>query len=74
MIRIKARYRDRRLELDRPLALREGTLVEIDVRPSEDADDAERREWAEIGTDRLEQVWDNPADAIYDDWKRLYGV
>jgi hypothetical protein len=30
--------------------------------------------WAELGMDRLEAEWDNPRDAIYDDWRRLYGV
>ena len=30
--------------------------------------------WALLGTARLEEEWDNPQDAVYDDWKRLYGV
>ncbi len=30
--------------------------------------------WAELGMERLESEWDNPQDAIYDDWRRLYGV
>jgi hypothetical protein len=28
----------------------------------------------QLGTDRLEEEWDNPEDAVYDDWKKLYGV
>jgi hypothetical protein len=28
--------------------------------------------WRQFSFDRLEQEWDNPADAIYDDWKQVY--
>jgi len=73
MIRVSARYRNRVLELDSPLALPEGTVVEVLIH-LENSHEDDRQEWAELGMDRLEQEWDNPADAIYDNWKQLYGV
>ena len=74
MIRAKGRYRNQRLELDQPLALAEGTEVEIDIHLAEEAQGAEHQEWAELGIQRLEEEWENPEDAVYDDWKKLYGV
>jgi len=62
------------LELEQPLALPEGTRVEVDVYLAEEAHSSEDHAWAVLGTARLEEEWDNPEDAIYDDWKRLYGV
>jgi hypothetical protein len=35
---------------------------------------SENDEWRQLGIDRLEQEWNNERDAIYDDWRRLYGV
>ena len=74
MIRARGRYRNQSLELDEPLAIAEGAEVEIDIRLADEAQRAEHQGWAELGMDRLEQEWDNPEDAIYDDWKKLYGV
>jgi predicted DNA-binding antitoxin AbrB/MazE fold protein len=74
MIRAKGRYRNQILELDQPLALAEGTEVEIDIHLAEEAQGAEHQEWAELGIQRLEDEWENPEDAVYDDWKKLYGV
>ncbi len=74
MIRVKGRYRNQMLELDQPLALVEGTEVEIDIHLAEEAQGIEYQGWAELGMSRLEQEWDNPEDAMYDDWKKLYGV
>jgi hypothetical protein len=74
MVRAKGRYRNQTLELEQPLALPEGTPVEVDVYTPEDAQTAEAQEWASLGMGRLEQEWDNPEDAVYDDWKKLYGV
>ena len=34
----------------------------------------EVEDWRDLSMSRLEQEWDNPEDAIYDDWKWLYGV
>lgn len=74
MVRARARYRNHVLELEQPLALPDGTPVDVDVYLPDDIEAAEREGWSELGMERLEQEWDNPADAIYDDWKRLYGV
>ncbi len=74
MIRAKGRYRNQMLELDQPLTLAEGTEVEIDIHLAEETQRAEHQGWAELGMRRLEDAWDNPEDAVYDDWKKLYGV
>jgi len=74
MMRAKGRYRNQTLELDQPLALAEGTEVEIAIHLAEDAQGAEHQEWAELGMQRLETEWENPEDAVYDDWKTLYDV
>jgi hypothetical protein len=70
-MRIKGRYRDQKVELDQPLALADGTEIEVEIYT---ADEAGRQAWSELGMARLEEEWDNPQDAIYDDWKKLYGV
>jgi hypothetical protein len=36
--------------------------------------DNEDTEWAELGMSRLEAEWDNPEDALYDNWREMYGV
>jgi hypothetical protein len=74
MMRAKGRYRNQTLELDQPLALAEGTEVEIDIHLAEEAQGTEHQEWAALGMQRLEEEWENPEDAVYDDWKKLYGV
>ena len=74
MIRAKGRYRNQTLELEQPLALAEGTEVEIDIYVAGAPHSREHQQWHGLGMSRLEQEWDNPQDAIYDDWKKLYGV
>ena len=69
MIRIKATYRDQKLELGQPLDLPEGAEIEVAINVDDESDG-----WYEMGIERLKEVWDNPKDAIYDDWKKLYGV
>lgn len=72
MILVRGRYHGQKLELEQPLDLPEGTEVDIIVQPADD--NAEREDWFRLAVSRLEQEWDNPEDAIYDDWKKLYGV
>jgi hypothetical protein len=74
MVRAKGRYRNKILELDQPLALPEGAPVEVDVYLVDERRDSEENAWALLGMARLEEQWDNSEDAMYDDWKRLYGV
>jgi hypothetical protein len=71
MVRVRGRYRDGKIELDRPLGLPDGTAVEITVDATPETAD---EEWHELGMSRLEEEWDNDQDAVYDDWRRLYGV
>jgi hypothetical protein len=37
-------------------------------------DGAERQAWSMLSEASLQRVWDNEADASYDDWRSLYGV
>jgi hypothetical protein len=74
MIRIKGRYRNQKVEFDQPLGLAEGTEVEVVIRLPGEEQLAEDEGWRELGMSRLEEEWDNPQDAVYDDWRRLYGV
>ena len=74
MIRAKGRYRNQTLILDRALALPEGAEVDVDIHPARSGPDAEREGWSDVGMERLEEEWNNPEDAAYDNWKKLYGV
>lgn len=40
----------------------------------EDAEETERLDWRALGMNSLKRVWDNEADAVYDNWRELYGV
>jgi hypothetical protein len=71
MIHTKGKYRNQRIELDQPLALADGTEVELEIRI---AGEGEKQGWTELGMNRLEEEWNNPDDAIYDNWKQLYGI
>jgi hypothetical protein len=72
MIRVKGRYRNQKVELDEPLALADGSEIEVIVRPTQS--DEEKDWWLLVSMERLKGEWDNPQDAIYDNWKELYGV
>lgn len=37
-------------------------------------DPLDLRDWSLLSEDALQRVWDNEADAVYDDWRSLYGV
>src|SRR5262245_33701129 len=74
MTPVKGRYRNQKVELDQPLNLPEDTEVEVVVRAVTSPASSEAAAWHELGMSRLEQEWDNPQDAIYDDWRKLYGV
>lgn len=74
MNRATGRYRNQTVELDKPLVLADGTEVEILVHVVSKASGARRAQCMEQGLSRLDEEWDNPEDAIYDDWKKLYGA
>jgi hypothetical protein len=60
--------------LDEPLAVADGTQVEVDIYPADEVQAAETHAWGSLGISRLEEEWDSPEDAIYDDWKTLFGI
>ena len=72
-MRVKGVYRNQRLELALPLPLEEGTEIEVEIHPAAATPDEEDEAWREFGMSRLEEEWDNPQDAVYDDWRKLYG-
>ena len=37
-------------------------------------DVTERKAWEALSHSSLKRVWGNDADAVYDDWKSMYGV
>lgn len=37
-------------------------------------DEARRQGWSLLSETSLQRVWDNEADAAYDNWRDLYGV
>jgi hypothetical protein len=73
MIRAKGRYFKQKVELNVPLAIPDGAEVELEIH-LKDTECEQKADWAEFGMSRLEEEWDNAEDAIYDDWRNLYGV
>lgn len=69
MIRKLGRIKGNVVELLEPGGLEDGALVEIEIHLLNETED-----WHSLGMSRLEEEWDNPEDALYDDWKRIYGV
>lgn len=74
MIRVKGRYRDGKLELDKRLDLPDGTEVLIALERAQLTADEEDQACMELGMSALEEVWDNPKDAIYDELKKKNGA
>lgn len=69
MIRATGRFRNQRLELDQEIELADGAEVVVEIRLREEDED-----WSDLSSSRLDEEWNNPEDALYDDWRRLYGV
>jgi hypothetical protein len=57
------------VELREPGGLLDGALVEAEIRTLSETEDGH-----DLGMSRLDEDWDNPEDAVYDDWNRLFGV
>lgn len=72
-MRVRGRYRNQTVELATPLTLADGTEVEVEIILPELVPSSDTEAWQELGMSRLEEEWDNPDDAIYDNWKDLYG-
>jgi hypothetical protein len=66
---VRGKYLNQRIELDTPLQIKEGEEVEVQVLSISTAKE-EAEAFTFLGMERLEEVWDNPEDAIYDDWKK----
>jgi hypothetical protein len=71
-MRVRGRYRNQTVELATPLSLAEGTEVEVDIILPTTETTSDTEGWQELGMSRLEEEWDNPDDAIYDNWRELY--
>ena len=46
-------------------------LIDMNV---EQESEAERAGWSALSAPSLNRIWDNEADAVYDNWKELYGL
>jgi hypothetical protein len=46
----------------------------LDIRPVTGDRPSDDEAWREVGMSRLEEEWDNPEDAICDNWRKLYGM
>jgi hypothetical protein len=44
----------------------------LDSLISDEAQD--ESDWQNLGLTAFEEEWDNPDDAVYDNWRELYGV
>jgi hypothetical protein len=66
MIRLKGRYRGEELELDQPLDLPEGTEVVVEIRSVTGDQGSDDEALRELGMSHLEEEWNNPQDAVYD--------
>jgi len=69
MIRATGRYHQQSVKLDSPLSLKDGTEVEVVLRVKSDSTESQSMDFTDLGIARMEEEWNNPEDAIYDDWK-----
>lgn len=68
--------RARRLEqIARAGGATEDALIEkaLDLLFGHSAEE-DRAAWATLSQPALRRAWDNKADAVYDDWRALYGI
>ena len=55
-------------------------VVAAEYRPDDepprnvDQSAAEENDWRALSLDSFQQDWDNPEDAVYDNWREVYGV
>ena len=78
-IRLPSEHADRLSRLAQVKALSEDQVIEkalnILFTLTELFDEqAERRGWSFLSESSLQRVWDNEEDAVYDNWRELYGV
>jgi hypothetical protein len=78
-VRLSTERADRLSRLARTHGLREDQVVEkaLDILFSlTDLFDerSERHGWSFLSEGSLQRIWDNEEDAVYDNWRELYGV
>ena len=78
-IRLSSERADRLSRLARVRAVSEDQIVEkaLDILfglTDLFDEQAERRGWSFLSESSLRRVWDNEQDAIYDNWRKLYGI
>lgn len=78
-IRLSSERADRLSRLARVRAVSEDQIVEkaLDIlfNLTDLFDEqGERRGWSFLSESSLRRVWDNEQDAIYDNWRKLYGI
>jgi predicted DNA-binding antitoxin AbrB/MazE fold protein len=66
---LKVRFLHGLLEPLEATNLREGQKYEINIKPL-----AIGETWEELASHSFTKDWDNPADALYDNWQQYYGV
>ena len=52
----------------------EKALAFIEFLLSQERFEEERRDWQNASEQAFARLWDNEHDAIYDNWRELYGV
>lgn len=78
-IRLSAECADRLSRLARAQEVSEDRIIEraLDILFSlTDLFDEriERKGWSFLSEESLRRIWDNEEDAVYDNWRELYGV
>ncbi len=78
-VRLSAECAERLSRLAQAQAMSEDQIIEkaLDIlfKLTELFDEnAERRGWSFLSQASLQRIWDNEEDAVYDNWKELYGV
>ena len=62
-------------KLDLREKIRLWELLDKQISQIDEGDEkSERHIWYALGTKSLERVWDNDADAVYDNWRDMYNV
>lgn len=49
-------------------------MIEVLLKVEENEEQAAHIDWQHLGLAHFAEGWDNPEDAVYDDWRTHYGV
>jgi len=61
-------------KLDLQEKIRLWELLDKQISQIDKDEKSERHIWYALGMKSLERVWDNDADAVYDNWRDMYNV